>query len=273
MGLRLVLFYRQVYLLHGPNDLEKLATVVMKAMPEVLDEDNDDGTSETFKTCNKTTFSFYFRASFAALVEMGKKIPTSTATPKSVKSTLKSWAKVVELLNQLVATVRTNDKRSILTTCLKSGRSVVELFYKSAMPLLDKQFKNFPTESQELLKNLQTSTRILQNVCNHAKTSRDAVLAAHVPAMKKIQENLLYRVKAMLAANGCASAFWMGNLKNKNLKGQEITSQSVNDSSDDQELPNESSSDEEDAEDDDNVTVARESVPEEEDDDSRSREY
>lgn len=248
----------------------------MTAMPEVLDEENNDAgsESESFRTCNKSTFSFYFRASFVALVEMAKKIPNTSATPRSVKTTLKSWEKVVELLNQLVATVKTNDKRSVLTTCLKSGRLIVELFYKSAMPLLDKHFKTFPTESQELLKHLQTGTRILQNVCNHAKTSRDAVLAAHVPAMKKIQENLLYRVKAMLAANGCASAFWMGNLKNKNLKGQEITSQSVNDSSDDQaELPNESSSDEEDPEEDDDVTMAPAPVPEEEDDDSRSREY
>ena len=30
----------------------------------------------------------------------------------------------------------------------------------------------------------------------------------------------------MLAANGCVGAFWLGNLKNKNLKGEEILSQS-----------------------------------------------
>lgn len=252
---------------------DKLENIIAVAMPEVLDPENSDAgsESESFRTCNKATFPFYFRASFIALVDMVKKIPNPSSTPRSVTATLKSWAKVVQLLNQLVLTVKTNDKRSILTSCLKHGRTVVELFYKFAMPLLDKQFKNFPSESQDLLKNLQVSTRTLQNVCNHAKTSRDAVLAAHVPAMKKIQEHLLYRVKAMLAANGCANAFWMGNLKNKNLKGQEILSQTISESEDEREVPDESSS-EEVADEDDNVTVLREAIVEE-DADSRSREY
>lgn len=241
-------------------------------MQEVIDSSDGDGSSESFRTCNKSTFPFYFRAAFIALVEIVKKIPNPSSTPKSIKATLKSWDKVVELLNHLVLTVKTNDKRSILTSCLKHGRTVVELFYKSAMPLLDKQFKNFSTESQGLLKNLQVSTRTLQNVCNHAKTSRDAVLAAHVPAMKKIQEHLIYRVKAMLAANGCANAFWMGNLKNKNLKGQEIVSQSiVSDSEDDQQQAADDSSSEDDE--DDDVTVLRENVIVDTDTDSRSREY
>lgn len=252
--------------------MDKLDNVITTALPEVLDSDGGEEGSETFRTCNKSTFPFYFRASFVALVEIVKKVPSSSMTPRSVKTTLKSWTRVVDLMNQLVVTVKTNEKRSILTSCLKHGRTVIELFYKSAMPLLDKQFKNFPTESQDLLKNLQISTRTLQNVCNHAKTSRDAVLAAHVPAMKKIQETLLYRVKAMLAANGCANAFWMGNLKNKNLKGQEIVSQSIaSDSDDDQVTRDDSSS--EDADDDDNVTVLRDDVIVEEDADSRSREY
>lgn len=264
--------YYQVYLLHGPNTIEKLEDIVTVALPEVLDSEGAEGNSESlaFKTCNKATFTFYFRASFVALVEVVKKIPNTSSTPKSVKGTLKTWEKVVHLLNQLVVTVRTTDKRSILTTCLKQGRTVVELFYKSAMPLLDKQFKNFPTESQELLKSLQTTTRTLQNVCNHAKTSRDTSLAVHIPPVKKIQELLLYRVKAMLAANGCASAFWMGNLKNKNLKGQEIISQSTVDDSDNELLAKSSSEDEDD---DDDVTVVKDNIVPEEDSDSRSREY
>ncbi len=36
--------------------------------------------------------------------------------------------------------------------------------------------------------------------------------------MKKTLESFLYRVKAMLATNGQAGAFWLGNLKNRNLQ-------------------------------------------------------
>jgi Fanconi anemia group D2 protein len=91
---------------------------------------------------------------------------------------------------------------------------------------MNMEFKNVKEESQELLKNLQKSTRTLQNVCNHAKISSDQTLAANIPAMTRIRGALFYRItKHMLAAHGCAGAFWIGNLKNKNLKSQEILSQ------------------------------------------------
>ena len=47
----------------------------------------------------------------------------------------------------------------------------------------------------------------------------------HVPYLKKGLESFVFRVKAMLALNGCSDAFWMGNLKNRDLRGEEILSQ------------------------------------------------
>ena len=73
-----------------------------------------------------------------------------------------------------------------------------------------------------LLKNLQQSTRYLQHVCNHSKTSKDVSLTNHVPLLKRSLETFLFRVKLMLAHNNVAEVFWMGNLKNRDLKGEEI---------------------------------------------------
>lgn len=55
-----------------------------------------------------------------------------------------------------------------------------------------------------------------------------------------------FRVKAALAANNCCSAFWMGNLKNRDLQGEDILSQSTNitetnDENSDEELPDDDS--------------------------------
>ncbi|XP_057379729.1 Fanconi anemia group D2 protein-like [Daphnia carinata] len=262
----------QVYLLHGSNVFGKLEDIITNAMAEVIQSDGSE--SESFRTCNNATFTFYFRAAFVALVENVKKIPGPGASPTSLRETFKTWEKVVFLLNQLVETVKTNDKRSILISCLKHGRLVIEFFYKLAMPLLDKQFKNIKEESQELLKNLQKSTRMLQNVCNHAKISSDQTLAANIPAMTRIREAIFYRVKHMLAAHGCAGAFWIGNLKNKNLKGQEILSQtSIAESDDGGQSRNASSEEDDTEEEDDDVTVLRENIAEPSDSDSRSREY
>ena len=52
-------------------------------------------------------------------------------------------------------------------------------------------------------------------------------LTAYVPVVRKTLETLIFRVKAMLVANNCSDAFWMGNLKNKTIRGDEILSQVI----------------------------------------------
>lgn len=46
-----------------------------------------------------------------------------------------------------------------------------------------------------------------------------------VPYMRQLLETLIYKIKAMLIANKCSEAFWMGNLKNKDIHGEVIASQ------------------------------------------------
>ena len=99
------------------------------------------------------------------------------------------------------------------------------------MPLLDKMFKSNSTECIVLLKDFQLSTRQLQHICSHSKLQKDVALANHVPILKKSLEAFVFRVKAMLAYNWDVSGptgakmshtFWVGNLKNRDLKGAEI---------------------------------------------------
>lgn len=47
---------------------------------------------------------------------------------------------------------------------------------------------------------------------------QDMKLTEHVPLLKKTLELLVCRVKAMLIFNNCREAFWLGNLKNRELK-------------------------------------------------------
>jgi len=72
---------------------------------------------------------------------------------------------------------------------------------------------------------LPSSTRVLQNVCSHSKASQDLRLTSQVPGLKRSMEQLVFRAKAMLAANNCASAFSIGTLKHKNIDGQAVSSQ------------------------------------------------
>jgi len=56
---------------------------------------------------------------------------------------------------------------------------------------------------------------------------------AMVPAIKKTMESLIFEVKLMLENNDAGAAFWLGNLKHRNLAGEEISSQFPAESEDD----------------------------------------
>jgi hypothetical protein len=63
-------------------------------------------------------------------------------------------------------------------------------------------------------------------MCGHSKADeKDSALIAKIPMLRKTLETLVFRVKAMLDRNGCANAFWIGNLKHKSIKGVELSSQ------------------------------------------------
>ena len=47
---------------------------------------------------------------------------------------------------------------------------------------------------------------------------KDIALTNQVPLLKKSLETFVYRVKAMLTMAQCLEAFWLGNLKNRDLR-------------------------------------------------------
>ncbi|XP_021344891.1 Fanconi anemia group D2 protein-like, partial [Mizuhopecten yessoensis] len=117
------------------------------------------------------------------------------------------------------------DGRVLLGTALKCGRQFLDIFLRQGMPLLDNMFRSHRDDVQSLLKNLQLSTRALHHMCGHSKIMKNLALTNQVPFLKKSLEAFVYRVKVMLTVNKCLEAFWLGNLKNRDLKGEEIMSQ------------------------------------------------
>jgi len=47
---------------------------------------------------------------------------------------------------------------------------------------------------------------------------KNVALTNQVPQLKRSLEGFVYRVKAMLTVNQCLQAFWLGNLKNRDIK-------------------------------------------------------
>ena len=103
------------------------------------------------------------------------------------------------------------------------------------MPVIERFFRRKRSICVDLIKNLQQATRFLQTICSHSKITQDVSLANNVPLLKKSLEVLVFRVKAMLAANDCLDAFVLGNLKNRDIHGEEILSQVTNEDEEEEE--------------------------------------
>ncbi|KAK1796543.1 hypothetical protein P4O66_009579 [Electrophorus voltai] len=225
-----------LYLEHTDDVLKAVEEIAGEGIRELLTEAKDTR-SRSWATLCRQTFLVYYKALMAELERSVRKLPPGRQTDsKEVQSEkLLTWNIAVRDFHILVNLVKVFDSRPVLSVCLKYGRLFLESFLKLGMPLLDYSFKKHKEDVQSLLKTFQLSTRQLHHMCGHSKVAsnmclmkwirQDMGLTNHVPALKKGLEQFVYRVKAMLTLNQCQEAFWLGNLKNRDLKGEEILSQ------------------------------------------------
>ncbi|KAM6927239.1 Fanconi anemia group D2 protein [Xenentodon cancila] len=223
-----------IYLEHVDDVLKGVEEIAGEGIPELLNASKDES-STSWPTLNRQTFLVYYKVLMAELDKAARKIPAGKMSDNTEAQSEKllTWNLAVRDFHILVNLVKVFDSRPVLSVSLKYGRLFLESFLKLGMPLLDHSFKRHKEDVQHLLKTFQLSTRQLHHMCGHSKIHQDTSLTNHVPALKKSLELFVYRVKAMLTLNNCQEAFWIGNLKNRNLKGEEILSQRSQGSDDD----------------------------------------
>ena len=204
------------------------------AITELLYEDTTK--SNLFPTLNSSTVYTFYKVVFSELVNDLKSLQERPfQRSDSMDLHLERLFKLeisVRLFSILVTIVKSFDNRFFLGTALRLSRFYIDSFLKVAMPLLDFLFRDKNNEITSLLKSLQHGTRCLQHYCTHSKKIKDVSLTRYVPLLKKSLEMFVFRVKAMLGVNNCRDAFTIGNLKNKNLQGDVIESQSLDESLD-----------------------------------------
>ena len=207
--------------------LKEYVTVEMKTVVE-----GNASASEVYPTFNKSTFHLHYRLFFEQLgLEVKKVAFTKNSSPSAHFG---FWSEALEIFHELVDVARIPKvlRPSELGHLLKHARIFMDSFLKHGMQVLDKLFSSRSEDCISFLKTLQMSTRQLQHVANHSKIKKDIAMARHVPLLKKSLEMLLYRVKAMLALNKAADAFWMGILKNRKLDGKVIQEEASEDEDD-----------------------------------------
>jgi hypothetical protein len=173
---------------------------------------------------NTETFNTYYRI---MLIELNNILQNGLFIRPSVSHTLNQLIDIVDCFSHLTRIVKMYDKRTVLKNLLKQGKLFLDTFVKKAMPLLNDNFKQYYDDVVDILKVLQQSTRVFQSICNDSKIMKDLVLTTHVPQAKKILESLIFEVKIMLSNNECIGAFWIGNLRHRNIAGKFVSSQFV----------------------------------------------
>ncbi|XP_055546502.1 Fanconi anemia group D2 protein [Wyeomyia smithii] len=135
------------------------------------------------------------------------------------------WEQTCEILKHFSETAKQADSSKMYACYMRYSHTCLKLFQQTGLKVLEDVLKVSADKVSHLLSTLQHSTRYLHNICCHSKNVKDNSLIAQIPFIRETVETLIYSVKALLAATGCASVFWMGNLKNKDLKGELVLSQ------------------------------------------------
>ncbi|KAI8351968.1 Fanconi anaemia protein FANCD2 [Mortierella sp. GBAus27b] len=202
--------------------LEMINEYVTCVLPSFLDQDDDR--SELHPMLNANTFTVYTKALHIQLASL-----VGEFSEENFDDTQKALDHISGLclcFQRLAAFVKSNDKREVLAVTLRHSKTFMEQFIKRAIPFLGAHFRGHQDKIAKIFKNhLQAGTRSLQNVCGHAKASKEQTLIVMVPPIRKTMETLIFEVKLMLENNDAGAAFWLGNLKHRNLRGEEISSQ------------------------------------------------
>ncbi|KAF9198259.1 Fanconi anemia group D2 protein [Haplosporangium sp. Z 27] len=202
--------------------LEMINEYVTGVLPSFLDQ--DEGSSELHPMLTANTFTIYTKVLHIQLAVLAGEF--SEDDFDTTQAALDHISGLCLCFQKLASFVKSNDKREVLGVTLKHSKVFMEQFIKRVLPFLGLHFRGHQDAVAKLFKNhLQNATRSLQNVCGHAKASREQTLMVMVPAIKKTMESLIFEVKLMLENNDAGAAFWLGNLKHRNLRGEEISSQ------------------------------------------------
>lgn len=216
----------QTYISMSSSPLETLESLATQDMASLVNLDKK-GHAEELASLNRWTFPAFYKVMFTELIANIRHIPAGKKSDSIdvLEENLLSWTIGVKILYTAVSLTKVFNGRSNLSCAMKFGRQFVELFLRQGMPLMDILFRRRHSQVEKLLRSLQQSTRMLHHLCGHSKIHKDVALTNQVPMLKRALETFVYRVKAMLVLNNCQDAFWMGNLKNRNLQGEEISTQ------------------------------------------------
>lgn len=207
-------------IINSPKPYGLLAKYIRRGIPALLDETESVLVNYPFLT--NETLHIYYKVLLTLVTECMSNDVISSGSINDIEN-------YISLFTDLIGFIKAVDRKSLLHQALKHGKNFVESFSKICIPLLNASFVENAKKVTLMLKDFQSATRILQQICNHSKEYRDVKLTSLVPSVKKSLEAFIYSVKGMLADHDSLSAFWVGNLRHKKLREVVSENQSPSD--------------------------------------------
>lgn len=204
---------------------------------------------EGYSSLSYSTFLVWYRVLHEEVLSLFEEVMREVLLQIKSKTPLSKDSVVIMLTNAhhcvkvhvaLVLLTKTLEKSAVHAAAVKSGGKFVDAFLKG-MDFFQAKFEAHKDIIITLVKELQKATRTVQTICADAKGQKRMPVATKVLAVKRSMEKFIFCVKALLHGASNGSAFWMGNLKHKDLQGREVASQMYpeDDEEDDEEEPQE----------------------------------
>jgi len=157
------------------------------------------------------------------------------ADPSKVEALAQRSAGAVKACSRLVQIVKLHEsKLAVQAAAVKHAGRFIELFMKS-LAFWEDHWNEHKERFTGMVKELQKGTRLLQVICCEGKSRKERVMVTKVPGLKRTLERFIFRMKAFFHGTDLVNNFWMGNLKHKNLRGEEVASQAEPGYSDEEE--------------------------------------
>ncbi|OXU24206.1 hypothetical protein TSAR_016545 [Trichomalopsis sarcophagae] len=214
------------WLNNEPNPLKTVSSVLEWLPEEALSLERPQSRLSRLPSVTKVNFHLLLKQLFTGIV---KGIDISLGAAESDPERIRVWMDVGLCLEKMANICKANKNNSYLVLFLRYTTILYQKILSSGMKLLETNVKYQSEEVLEVIKLFQRSGRFLRDIFCTARKEKIVSLLTLIPLAKSRREQFIYRVKGILTANNSISAFWMGNLLNKDLDGEEIASESSED--------------------------------------------
>eukprot|EP00903_Cladosiphon_okamuranus_P011447 g10784.t1 len=237
----------RTHLRWAKDQLQAVEVMSSEVLPLLLETGDCLGPADGYPTLTAASFPHFYTPLLQALLTCWRegtdyssksRLPTDAILMRTDRMVL-----MFRLLIQFTKGNPTLARRPVLVSALRESKKIVQVFLKSAMSVLERAFESDQDEVMGILKNLQQTTRQMQSLCAHGKDIGDASMSKEAPAVKKLLEGFIFRVRSLAQSHDCLGAMTVGKLKNRGLDGELVVAP-VESEEDDDEPPERNQGDE-----------------------------